>query len=288
MTTLSTADEHVLAQVAGEAITVEALAADLDREEGALRDRLEHLEAAGLVETLEGETITLTPSGRRVLSDTDRVSSGEFETVAERVADALDGVDLRADRRAAVGAAAQFLAFWGDATAAEVTEALFWERPAGFATPTDWWDACVREHLAALDAIESPPGELRWRHTGQAMEGHPSDGRHVSGAYGSVRHAVEHLSLTNSETLAVRAAFDYLFFHRPADRTAIVAARFEDYPAGYESAGQWWDECIGQALRELPGVAEVGTDDVWDYSRETPAAHPPSDPSTEDDASGED
>lgn len=247
----------------------ESLAKTLSIEPTDLRQTLTHLVDAGLVIAVDDDTFDLTPSGRRILARTSSGSSDNSYDLDPPVRRAIDAFGLRPDRAAAVRAAYLFLKYWGDATRSEIEDAIYREHPAGYESSREWWDDCVHERLRAIPDITSSPDTAVWRYTDSAIHEHTTDGRHVSKTYGSVRHAIEHLTEDGPERTAVRTAFDLLYNQGCCTKQDLVESVFPEYPAGYDSAQAWFDNCIRRVLEQLPRVERSSeAHDTWRYSQD--------------------
>jgi DNA-binding Lrp family transcriptional regulator len=275
MTDVTETDERVLAALTNRT-AVGALADDLDVEPSALRDRLARLADDGLVVESEPGTFALTASGRRVLATSRGDETVDRATLSDEEVSALDSLDLAPDLAAAVEAAYLFLRRWGDATGAEIAAAVYSEHPArsAVADAGDWWENGVAEPLASLPTVDTSETPM-WRCTAPGAGDYTADGRHVSGPYGSVRHAVEHLDGTDEEIRAVRTAFARLFWCGPVTAREFRETTFREYPAGHDDAGDWW-EYVESALGRLPGVERGSDGDVWRYVDGVRGDDPPS------------
>lgn len=263
MANLTDADERMLAVLVGDSMGFPCLSADLDFEESRLRGQLSRLIKNGLVTETSDNTFGLTRSGQRVLASTQGYSLGDRTHLTSEVNQRIDGFDLRPDRTDAVRSSYRFLKYWVNATAGEISEAIFRERPAGYESPTNWWENCIRDRLAMLRTVVPPESNLVWRHAAAEDDGHSKDGRHVSGNYGSIRHAIEHLPCSDRETRAVRRAFSHLFFRGPCTDKELAEIVSPEYPAGFDSGDEWWVQRLRDAFEELPGVERVEHGYEW-------------------------
>lgn len=249
----------------------ETLAVALGEEVTAVRERLARLQDEGLVATTADPDGAYAPTvdGRRVVAAPGTGTADDRIDTSPAVERALERLGLGPDRTAALRAAYVFLAFWGDATGAEIGDALFAEHPAGYDDPAAWWDDLVSDGLASLPDVLGPDDDLRWRYAGDAEADAVEDGRHVAGpiAVGSVRHGVDHVAGSPEERTAVRAAFAALFDAGELRAGALVDAVYPDHPAGYDTAPAWWEECVRPALASLPHVTSDASGDIWRYGR---------------------
>lgn len=206
------------------------------------------------------------------------MSSNTLEELGRAVLEAIEGFGLRPDEERAVRSAFTFLGYWGDATSAEIVDAAYGEEPASYETAARWWDDCVAERLAALPNVDPPAdgapdsdgsGAGRWRYTGGATVEEPDrDGREVSGSgrnapFGSVRHGIEELDLTDAERAAARVAFAALSEYGSAATGTLADELYDAHPAGYDSADAWTDWLDG-TFEELPDV-DRREDGSWNH-----------------------
>ncbi|MDQ2074295.1 ArsR family transcriptional regulator [Haloarcula sp. H-GB4] len=64
---------------------------------------------------------------------------------------------------------------------------------------------------------------------------------------------------------ALRAAYDYLRENPDTDAGELITEVFQEHPAGYKTADEWWD-AIGPALEDLPQVdLAADHEHVWHY-----------------------
>lgn len=246
---------------------IDSLASALSLDTTTLQQTLVQLTDVGLVTGADGDTFDLTPSGRRVLARYYGGSADDSYDLDPAVLRTIDTFRLPPDREAAIRAAYLFLKYWGDATRCEIKDAVYREHPAGYESPAEWWNDYVGEYLAALPNITRPDAEDVWRYTGSSVREHATDGRHVSKTYGSVRHAIEHLTQIGPRRTAVRAAFARLYSRERCAKRDFVESVFPEYPAGYDSADAWWNRCISPAFEQLPRVERIPeADTTWRYS----------------------
>lgn len=275
-----TLDEHdrtVLARLRDGDADAETLAAHAGDDPDDLRDRLADLADVGLVDRVE-DGWTLLDSGARVLAASPAGTEDDRVDAPPAVRDRLADADLRRDREDAVLAAYSFLKHWGTATRAEIIDAVYGERPAGYDSPGAWWTDCVRDHLAGLPDVEPPRGDDPvWRYAETPVVERPTaDGRLAAGegvpSPQNVRFALDLLDLTADERAVVRAAFDRLL---QAGEVTATALREEVYPvhdAGRETADAWWSDVVRPAFETMPGVEAADGGERWRYR---PAAEGP-------------
>lgn len=268
-------DRQLLATLGPEATDVEGLADALDEPAGDIEARLAEFADNGLVYDLGEGRYERTQSGRRLLSTAGGRMDEEIDTTPA-IEEVLADVGLPADAVDAVRGAYAFLRYWGGATADEIIDGVYSEWPAVYDSPDDWWEA-IRPALAALPEVAVPDDEREsvaaiWHFTGDAESTEPvSDGflpseRRGHEHYGSVRHAIADLDLSEAECPAVRAAFSLLRRRESATAEEIEAVVYQDHTAGYDSAAEWWDELVDPVFEELPGVErEEDGEDRWRY-----------------------
>lgn len=159
---------------AGDPGSLDHVAAETGEPPAALRERLAGLAAAGVVREADGK-YELTPSGRRVLRAPATGAADDGIDTPASVERALAGLDLRADREAAVRKAFAVVRNEGEITAGGIVDAVYDENPAGYDDPDRWWET-VREGLAAVaaDSALSHEGDT-WRYPSDD----DADGRRV-------------------------------------------------------------------------------------------------------------
>lgn len=110
-----------------------------------------------------------------------RHGPGESDDAAyASVKHALESLDLQTEEREAAHAAFASLADRESATAEEITEAVYPNRPAGYGSAEEWWDR-MEGVLEELPGIERD-GEV-WRYRNAVDDVHsPGGGPHVSAA----------------------------------------------------------------------------------------------------------
>lgn len=96
--------------------------------------------------------------------------------VSEEMVEALDALNLDADRREAVRAMYEYLRDARTARKSDFTGEVYPEHPAGLDSPDGWWNALAtgsttaesKGALADLPGVEKPPsGRPQWRFTGE-------------------------------------------------------------------------------------------------------------------------
>lgn len=253
------------------------LAARIDASAADLEARLEDLADNALVRPTADGGYAITENGERVLVATTLGRLDDRIDTPEHVEAALDDRSLPPDREDAVRGAFAYLRYWGSATTAELQDAVYDEWPAEFPDRRTWWTELVADGLAALPDVRPPDdGEsgadeaalAEWRYAGPAtVDRGDLDGREIlrmGGAHaGDARHAVESVGLPDAERDAARAAFAALADRGTATDEEIAEAVYEDQPAGYGSAAEWWDGFLRDALAEVPAVERE--DGKWRY-----------------------
>lgn len=270
--TLDDRDRSILELLRSEPAAVDALAGSLDVDPEYLRSRLPELADNGLVSGTGGDTYALTDDGSRVLEATATGSRGDRVDTPPAVEGRVLAFDLQPAQEAALRGAFAFLQYWGEASSAEVIDGVYSEHPAGYADARAWWRDGVRDRLAELPLVDPPsPDDERWRFEGTpVVERGSGDGRVVAGAdvagRTSARFALERLDLTAAERRAVRRVFDRLVELGEVSSTAAEEQVYPEHDAGYGSPESWWDDLVGPALGELPGVERVdGERERWRY-----------------------
>ena len=270
--TLDDRDRAVLERLRAGAADVDALAESVPADADHLRDRWPDLADNGLVDRESGDRYRLTDDGRRVVEAVGTGAQDDRLDTPPAVEGRILAFDLPPDHEAALRGAFAFLHYWGDATAAEIVDAVYSEDPAGFDDPLAWWRECVRDRLAELPGVEPArsPGEP-WRYDGVALvESDGEDGRNVAGAAvtegTSARFALERLDLDAETQRAVRRVFSLLVELGDVSETEAKEQVYPDYDAGYGSPDEWWTDGVRPALESLPGVEHASGDrERWRY-----------------------
>lgn len=266
--TLEGLGRAVLETLRGRRADIGTLEEEFDASREELDEQLSQLvENALVVEVGDGE-YELTENGERLLNATPVGTHDERIDTPEDVERTIEGFDLRPDEERAVRSAFSFLRYWGDATTAEIVDAIYGEEPAGYGTAAGWWDDCVAQRLAALPDVDPPADgteessgsiETRWRYVGKAAVEEPDhDGREVrdiggEAPFGSVRHGIEELDLTDAERTAARVAFAALSAREGATAEELVDALYDEHSAGYDSTDEW-SSWLDETFAELPNV----------------------------------
>lgn len=267
LTALDTTVLHLLADAPASS---DQLAETVEYSPSDLADRLAELEENGLLWERDDGTYVLTESGTRVLDVPADGSTDSRIDAPDHVQQAIQDLDLRADREEAVFDAVAFLQYWGEATKSELIDGIYRENPAEYETAAEWWQTFMQETLVELPAIEPPTAdEEPWRYTGTpAIEKRTEDGRRPFDdspmSYESVKHALEILDLSADQQAAVQAVFKVLSQRHTATETELKQDLYEQTATGDASADEWWTQWIEPALQELPGVDQMG-DKTWRY-----------------------
>ncbi|WP_101295458.1 FACT complex subunit Spt16 family protein [Halegenticoccus soli] len=269
--TLTEADRAVLASLFDGPRDVPGLAARTDWTPEELTERAEYFADNGLVRERDDGRIELTASGRRIVLAPGDGSADDDIDLPERAREALAALGLRADQADAVRHAFAFLAYWGEATAAELREGVYTEAPAGYGSPDDWWTDCVRDALAALPEVE-PPAEDGgpWRYARDAEGADPAaegwkmlDTTAPHEPYTSLTHVLTDESASAAERAAVVAAFETLRERGETDDESIrEAARRCEH--GDELDEEWFEGRLIELLGSVPFVFRT-SDGRWTY-----------------------
>ncbi|WP_129114541.1 hypothetical protein [Halegenticoccus tardaugens] len=266
--TLTEADRDALAALLDGPADASALASRTDSVPDDLAERLAFFEDNGLVRERDDGRFELTDSGRRIVLAPGDGSADDDIDLPDRVRRTLAALGLRADLLDAVRHAFAFLAYWGEATAAELREGVYTEAPSGYGSPDEWWRDGVRGALAALPDIEPPSedGGL-WRYSGDPERADPAaegwkmlDRTAAHEPYTSLTHVLTDESVTGNERSAVVAAFERLRERGEADDDEIreAAGRVE----GPDDA--WLNRELPDLLAAVPFVSRT-SDGRWSY-----------------------
>lgn len=270
--TLDDRDRVVLERLADGDTDVETLAEVVSGEASSLRDRLPELADNGLVRRVDDDRYAITDDGRRTIAASPAgVQDDRIDTPPE-VDERIESFELDPEAEEALRGAYAFLVYWGDATAGEIIDGVYSERPAGVASGEEWWTECIRPRLDELPTVGSPAAEWGlWRYTGDPIvERGTADGRRVLGgdsrAHSSVRFALESLDLDDGERAAVRAAVTHLLRHEGATAGELTAQVYPEATGGYETPESWWRDCVEDAFASLPSVECTDAEaDRWAY-----------------------
>lgn len=262
----------------GGRIDVDVLEAEYLTSREELEERLSQLVDNALIRKVGDGEYELTENGVRVLDATPAGARDNRIDTPEHIDRAIEEFDLSPDEESAVRDAFSFLRYWGEATTAEIIDGAYSEEPAQYESADKWWDACVSDRLAALPDVDAPEDESnggRWRYAGEAeVETPDRDGREVQGAtnrsppFGSVRHGLEVLDVSDAERMAARTAFAVLRERGRATAAELADAVYDEHSAGYESSDAWatW---LCEVFDDLPNLDRSDGDAadgvVWTY-----------------------
>jgi predicted transcriptional regulator len=271
--TLDDRDRAMLEPLRDGAADVESLARAADCKPEYARSRLPDLADNGLVRRADDAgTYAITDSGKRVVAGSPAGAMDDRIDTPPAVEERIESFDLRPDREEAVRNAFSFLRYWGEATASEIVDAVYPENLAGFESRDAWWTEFLRDRIDALPGVQSSDAVADpWRYAGDPDdEQDTDDGRDAPeddlAPRTSVKYALERAPLSAAERSAVRAAFAFLAREDETTAAEVRSQVYPDHRAGYESATEWWADCIRDGFEQLPGVerADEGGD-RWRY-----------------------
>lgn len=237
-----------------------------DDEGPATTTRFDALADNGLVEQTENDAYRLTESGRRVLESRTDDPSGHAGDLPPDVERAIEGFDADPASKDAVRRSFTFLRYWGEATAAEIVDAVYSERPAGRTDRREWWDGLVADRLAAVPGVTATERDGTWRYRPTASDADDAsntdaddadDGRAKLSdvaAFGSGKHAIERMTATETEAEQLSCAFGTV-----SEQGSATAREIE------ERCGATARRLAERLLDELPAVERTG-DETWTYS----------------------
>jgi DNA-binding Lrp family transcriptional regulator len=236
-------------------------------------ERLDGLVEAGLVREVE-DVYEITDSGERLLAAPGDSTADSRVDTPPAVDETIDEMDLAPDHAEAVEETFAFLRYWGEATGAEVIDAVYSENPLDYADAESWWDEAIRDVLAALPDVD-PPDETDddvWRYDGTPGR-EDGDGRRPfdvpeAETYGSVKHALEAQDVNDRQRAAVTAAFELLQSNGSATDEEL-RTHAHDTVDVEASAGTWWRDAVEPVLEAFPGV-ERTEDSRWRYTGDRP------------------
>jgi hypothetical protein len=268
---LSDEDEAVLEQLREGRNIADNLATTVSYDSSTLTDQLDLMADNDLVRDVGHGVYELTESGRRVLGAPGDASTDDRIDTPASVEQTLDEFDLPIECKEAVRRAFTFLRLWEEATATEIKDGVYDEKPADYASADEWWEQCVRDHLAALPHIEQPSSDDEiWTFTGSrsAAESTPngrrmldSDTEHLPPT--SAKHTIETLADDDARQEAVLAAVEHIRQQGELNETDIKEAVYESYPAGYESSDEWWEQGVRDILEAVPGIEQAIPGEIW-------------------------
>lgn len=283
--------------------SIDTMEATFDTARETLESHLQQLIDNALVREAPDGTYELTDNGRRLLRATPTGEYVDRTDIPPPVERAIASFSLPPDEEQAVRTAFSFLAYWGDATTAELVDGCYSESPAGYETPEEWWAHCIENRLEDLplvdapeldssddDSVESEPPDSSSPRSTTASDSSAviplvwtyertpvvdrfagGDGRNIPDSgppYGSVRHGLESQTEGEDERAAARVAFAVLFESGTVSEDDLVDRTYDDYPAGYDSSTAWlaW---LSNCFDLLPGVerrADAADEPGWQYS----------------------
>ncbi|WP_459883659.1 hypothetical protein [Halostagnicola bangensis] len=282
--TLDSFGRAILETLEDEQLTADTLEAAFETSRETLEERLSQLVDNALVRQGDGGRYELTDNGRRVLRATSVGKRDDRIDIPAAVEASLEGFSLPPDREDAVRKAFSFLQYWGDATTVELIDGCYSESPAGYDTAKRWWGDCVEKRLRGLSLVEPPRSEsidspdldeMLWRYENVPVVETPDDvdGRDVPDpqpgpmSFGSVRHGIEKIEMSDVERTAARVAFAVLFDRETVTAAELVERVYGDYPAGYDSSDDW-TVFLSDVFDALPGIerdSETMDEVVWSY-----------------------
>ncbi|AHG02423.1 hypothetical protein HALLA_21190 (plasmid) [Halostagnicola larsenii XH-48] len=295
--TLDALGRAILETLEEETVTFDTLEATFDTSQETLESHLAQLIDNALVRKVNGDEYELTDNGRRLLRATPFGARDNRIDIPPPVERSIEGLSLTPDEAQAVRTAFSFLAYWGNATTAELVDGCYSESPAGYETPEQWWATCLEDSLrelplvtppdpdatvssapssqpnsSASDECSAPIAELwMYERTPVIERLEDEDGRDAPESdpepFGSVRHGLENRTESDAERTAARVAFGVLFDQGTATAFELAERVYADYPAEYDSSDAWvaW---LSDVFDDLPGIerdektdAEIG----WKY-----------------------
>jgi DNA-binding Lrp family transcriptional regulator len=82
-----------------------------------------------------------------------------------------------------------------------------------------------------------------------------------------VEETIESFGLRSDREAAVRNAFAFLQYWGEATRAEILDGVYSENPAGFESATEWWADCVRDHLAALPRIeAADSSEHLWRYT----------------------
>ena len=272
---LSDEDEAVLEQLREGRNIADNLATTVSYDPSTLAEQLDLMADNDLVRDIGHGVYELTESGRRVLSAPGDTSADDHIDTPASVEQTLDEFDLSVEREEAVRRAFTFLRLWEEATPTEIKDGVYDEKPADYASTDEWWEQCVRDHLAALPHTEQPSSDDEiWTFTGPKSTAESttdgrrmldSDAEHVPPT--STKHTIETLADDNAQREAVLAVVEHLRQQGEMSEADIKETVYDSHRAGYESPDEWWEQCVRDILEEVPGVEQAIPGEIWIATR---------------------
>lgn len=136
--------------------SIDTMEATFDTTRETLESHLQQLIDNALVQEAPEGTYELTDNGRRLLRATPTGEYVDRTDIPPPVERAVASFSLPPDEEQAVRTTFSFLAYWGDATTAELVDGCYSESPAGYETPEDWWAHCIENRLESVPLVDAP------------------------------------------------------------------------------------------------------------------------------------
>jgi hypothetical protein len=278
---LSDEDEAVLEQLSEGRNIPKNLAATVSYDPSTLAEQLDLMADNDLVRDVGHGVYELTESGRRVLAAPGDASVDNRIDTPASVEQTLDEFGLPVECEEAVRKAFTFLRLWEEATATEIKDGVYDEKPADYASADEWWEQCVRDHLATLPHIEQPSSNDEvWMFTDprSAVES-TANGRRMLDSDTeyipptSAKHTIEKLTDDDGRQEAVLAAVEHIRQQGEMSVADIKETVYDSHPAGYESPDDWWEQCVRDILEEVPSIEQAIPDELWIATRPGTADH---------------
>ncbi|SFS96988.1 hypothetical protein [Halostagnicola kamekurae] len=140
--------------------SIDTMEATFDTAPETLESHLQQLIDNALVREAPDGRYELTDNGRRLLRATPTGEYVDRTDIPPPVERAIASFSLPPDEEQAVRTAFSFLAYWGDATTAELVDGCYSESPAGYETPEEWWAHCIEDRLEGVPLVDAPELDL--------------------------------------------------------------------------------------------------------------------------------
>lgn len=268
---LSDEDKAVLEQLQEGRNVAENLAPTISYDLSTLAEQLDLMADSDLVRDVGHGVYELTESGRRVLSAPGDASADDRIDTPASVEQTLGEFDLSVECEEAVRRAFTFLRLWEEATATEIKDGVYDEKPAGYASVDEWWEQCVRDHLAALPHIEQPSSDDEvWTFTDpRGAAESAADGRRMLDSNAehipptNAKHTIEELADNDAHQEAVLATVEQIRQQGEMSEADIKETVYDSHRAGYESSDEWWKQGVRDILEEVPGIEQAIPGEIW-------------------------
>jgi hypothetical protein len=268
---LSDEDEAVLEQLREGRNIADNLATTVSYDSSTLTEQLDLMADNDLVRDVGHGVYELTESGRRVLGAPGDASADDRIDTPASVEQTLDEFDLPIECEEAVRRAFTFVRLWEEATPTEIKDGVYDEKPADYRSADEWWEQCVRDHLAALPHIEQPSSDDEvWTFTDPRNTAKSTaDGRRMLDSEAehipptSAKHTVEKLADDDNCREAILAAVEHIRQQGEVSKADIKEPIYDSHPAGYDSPDDWWDHCVRDILEEVPGIEQAIPGEIW-------------------------